>query len=90
MDLKRILESQYLAAPGDVDKRRFRKCPPAVWNDPQDKDAFWFVAYQQALRYAHQYLNPGEKGYPRSEQRLHLQPGYAVRERGNPGQAEYG
>ena len=73
MEIKKTIESQYLAALAML-KEAIRKCPPGVWNDPQDKDAFWFVAYH-TLRYAHQYLNAGEKGYPRWEQRLHSNPG---------------
>lgn len=55
-------------------KQAVVKCPPQAWDDPRDKDKFWFVAYH-ALRYAHQYLKAKEKGYARWEQRSHSNPG---------------
>ncbi len=73
MDIKQILQSQYLAALAML-KQAIVKCPPEAWDDPQDKDRFWFVAYH-TLRFAHQYLKARDKGFPRWEQRLHSQPG---------------
>ncbi len=73
MNIKDILQSQYLASLAML-KQAVVKCPSEVWDAPRDQDRFWFVAYH-ALRYAHQYLNAGEKGYPRWEQRRHSVPG---------------
>ena len=55
-------------------KQAIVKCPPEAWDNPQDKDKFWFVAYH-TLRFAHQYLKAQDKGYPRWEQRRHTRPG---------------
>ncbi len=73
MDIKQVIQSQYLAALAML-KQAIVKCPPEAWDNPQDKDRFWFVAYH-ALRYAHQYLKAQDKGYPHWEQRRHSQPG---------------
>ncbi len=73
MNIKPILQSQYLAALAML-KQAIVKCPPEAWDNPRDKDRFWFIAYH-TLRYAHQYLKAQEKGYARWEQRLHSQPG---------------
>ena len=73
MDTKQILQSQYLASLAML-KQAVIKCPPDTWDNPQDKDKFWFVAYH-TLRYAHLYLKAQEKGYPRWESRQHSKPG---------------
>ena len=73
MNIKPILQSQYLAALTML-KQAIVECPPEAWDNPQDKDRFWFIAYH-ALRYAHQYLKAKEKGYARWEQRRHSNPG---------------
>lgn len=73
MDTKQILQSQYLAVLAML-KQAIVKCPPEAWDNPQDKDKFWFVAYH-TLRYAHQYLKARDKGFPRWEQRLHSNQG---------------
>lgn len=73
MKTKSILQSQYLAALAML-KQAVVKCPPDVWDDPKDKDSFWFVAYH-ALRYAHLYLKAQDKGYPRWEARRHSKQG---------------
>jgi len=67
MKIKPILQSQYLAALAML-KQAIVKCPPAAWDDPRDKDRFWFVAYH-TLRNAHLYLKAQEKGFPRLERR---------------------
>jgi hypothetical protein len=56
MKIYEVLQSQYLAALAML-KHAIVKCPEDVWDDPQDKDAFWFKAYH-ALYYAHLYLQP--------------------------------
>lgn len=73
MNIKPILQSQYLAAL-DMLKQAVVQCPPEAWDDPRDKDRFWFVAYH-ALKFAHQYLKANDQGYPRWEQRRHADPG---------------
>ena len=73
MNIKPILQSQYLAAL-DMLKQAIVQCPPEAWDDAREKDRFWFVAYH-ALKFAHQYLKANEKGYPRWEQRRHSDPG---------------
>ena len=73
MNIKPILQSQYLAAL-DMLKQAIVQCPPEAWDDAREKDRFWFVAYH-ALKFAHQYLKANEKGYPRWEQRPHSNPG---------------
>lgn len=73
INIKQILQSQYLSALAML-KQAVAKCPAEAWDNPQDKDRFWFVAYH-TLRYAHQYLKARDKGYPRWEQRRHSQPG---------------
>jgi hypothetical protein len=44
------------------------KCPSDAWDNPRDKDKFWFVAFH-VLRYAHLYLKAHDKGFPRWESR---------------------
>jgi hypothetical protein len=73
MDIKQILQSQYLAAFA-MFKQAIDRCPTEAWDNPKDKDRFWFVAYH-TFRYAHQYLKARGKGYPHWEQRLHSNPG---------------
>jgi hypothetical protein len=72
-NLRNIIQSQTLASLAML-KQAVIKCPPEAWDNPQDKDKFWFVAYH-ALRFAHQYLKANEKRYPRWEQRPHSNPG---------------
>jgi hypothetical protein len=73
MDFRSVIQSQYLASLAML-KQAVIKCPPEAWDNPQDNDRFWFVAYH-ALRFAHQYLKANEKGYPRWEQRSHSNQG---------------
>ena len=73
MKIKPILQSQYLASLAML-KQTIIKCPPGAWDNPQDRDKFWFVAYH-TLRYAHLYLKAQDKGFPRWEARRHSQPG---------------
>ncbi len=61
MDVKAILQSQYYASLAML-KQAIFKCPPAVWNAPHDKDAFWFKAYH-TLYYAHKYLQINPKDF---------------------------
>jgi hypothetical protein len=73
MKIKSILQSQYLASLAML-KQAVVKCPSAAWDDPRDKDRFWFVAYH-TLRYAHLYLKAQGEGYVRWEARGYSKPG---------------
>jgi hypothetical protein len=54
MTIQSVIQSQYLASLAML-KQAISKCPPEVWDVPQDGDKFWFKAYH-ALYYAHLYL----------------------------------
>ena len=58
MDIKQIIQSQYLAALAML-KEAVAACPPESWNDPQDRNKFWHSAYH-ALFYVHLYLQDTE------------------------------
>ncbi len=73
MNIKKIIQSQYLASLAML-KQAVVKCPPEAWDNSQDKDKFWFVAYH-TLRYAHLYLKAHDKGFPRWEARQYSRPG---------------
>lgn len=73
MKVKSIIQSQYLAALAML-KQAVVKCPPEAWDDPRDKDRFWFVAYH-TLFYAHRYLRAQGEGYVRWETRRYEKPG---------------
>ena len=73
MNIKSILQSQYLASLAML-KQAVIKCPPDAWDNPQDRDKFWFVTYH-TLRYTHIYLKAQDKGFPRWEARRHSQQG---------------
>jgi hypothetical protein len=63
MDIRRAIQSQYLAALAML-KQAIVKCPPAMWDSPHDQDRSWFKAYH-ALYYAHLYLQPTRKDFIR-------------------------
>lgn len=73
MNIKQVVQSQYLAALAML-KQAIVKCPPKAWNSPRDKDKFWFVAYH-TLRYAHLYLKTQDKGHVRWEARAYSKQG---------------
>jgi hypothetical protein len=54
MDIKMIIQSQYFASLAML-KQAIIKCPPSVWDAPEDKDKTWFKVYH-TLYYAHKYL----------------------------------
>lgn len=54
MDVRKRLESQYLAALAML-KEVVVKCPPDAWNAARHKDKTWFKAYH-AVYFAHKYL----------------------------------
>ncbi len=54
MDIKMVIQSQYFASLAML-KQAIVKCPPTVWDAPEDMDKAWFKAYH-TLYYAHKYL----------------------------------
>lgn len=73
MEIKPVIQSQYLASLAML-KQAVVKCPPEEWDNAQEKDRFWFVAYH-TLYYAHRYLRAQNKGYSRWEVRQHSHQG---------------
>ncbi len=73
MEIGQAFQSQYRASLAML-KQAIQKCPPEAWDDPQDKNRFWFVAYH-TLYYAHRYLKAQDKGYARWERRQYSRPG---------------
>jgi hypothetical protein len=61
MDTKQVIQSQYLAALAML-KQAIEKCPPSVWDAPQDKFKFWSKAYH-TLFYVHLYVEQAEKDF---------------------------
>lgn len=61
MDVSSIIQSQYLAALAMMEAS-VQKCPAAVWDDAQDHNRFWRVAYH-ILFYTHLYLQPSEADF---------------------------
>ena len=65
MEVKDVIRSQYLASLAML-KQAIIKCPQSLWNDPRDKDKFWFKAYH-AIYYAHLYLQVSRAEFVRWE-----------------------
>jgi hypothetical protein len=61
MDIKSVIKSQYLASLAML-RQAIEKCPDSLWNDPQDKNKFWHVAYH-AIFYVHLYIHPTEEDF---------------------------
>lgn len=61
MDATPLLQSQYLAALAMLEEA-VQKCPAPIWDDTQDKNCFWRVAFH-TLFYTHLYLQPDEAAY---------------------------
>lgn len=61
MTLLEIIQSQYLAALAML-KQAIVQCPDSLWDDPEDKNKFWHVAYH-TLFYTHLYLQPAESDF---------------------------
>ena len=76
MDIKKILQSQYFAALAML-KQAIIKCPPSVWDAPEDKDNFWFKAYH-TLYYAHKYLQINPKDFVPWKKHHKPQPGNPI------------
>jgi DinB superfamily len=58
MDIKGVIQSQYLAAL-EMLAGVVNQCPESLWEDQNYKNQFWQVAYH-ALFYTHLYLQPSE------------------------------
>jgi DinB family protein len=58
MDIKGVIQSQYLAALAML-REAVARCPDALWAAPAATNPFWHVAYH-ALFYVHLYLQPAE------------------------------
>ena len=68
MDVASIVQSQYLAALAMLEAA-VQKCPASIWDDAQDRNRFWRVAYH-VLFYTHLYLQPSEADFvPWAKQR---------------------
>ncbi|MBM3123973.1 MAG: hypothetical protein FJZ87_02745 [Chloroflexi bacterium] len=76
MNVKDVLVSQYLASLAML-KQAIVKCPPHVWDDPREKDKFWFAAYH-ALYYAHVYLKTPGVDFVRWKKPKYENPGAAM------------
>ncbi len=63
MDIKNVICSQYGAAL-DMLEQSIAKCPAEMWDDHQDKNRFWQVAYH-VLYYTHLYLQPSVESFRR-------------------------
>lgn len=63
MDIVNSLIAQYLAAL-EMLRQAIIVCPAAVWDDPNDRNRFWHVAYH-ALFFTYEYVGePGEAVTP--------------------------
>jgi hypothetical protein len=61
MDIKQVIQSQYLAALAML-KQAIESCPLNVWDDPGDTFKFWSKSYH-ALFFAHLYVQQAEKDF---------------------------
>jgi hypothetical protein len=61
MTLHAIIQSQYQAAL-EMLNQAISRCPEDLWNNPEDKNRFWQVAYH-AIFYAHLYVQESEKTF---------------------------
>ena len=61
MDTRAVLKSQYRAALQML-RAAVALCPEPLWDDAQDKNRFWHVAYH-VLFYTHLYLQDDEAGF---------------------------
>lgn len=55
MDLHTIFQSQYHATLKMLEQA-IKRCLPEIWDDPQDRNRFWHLAYH-ALFFTHLYLS---------------------------------
>lgn len=61
MDASKVIQSQYDAALSMLEAV-VQQCPAGVWDDAQDHNRFWRVAYH-VLFYTHLYLQPRDEDF---------------------------
>jgi len=61
VDTKGVCKSQYRAAL-EMLRQAISRCPESLWDDRQDKNRFWHVAYH-TLFYAHLYLQDRQEDF---------------------------
>jgi hypothetical protein len=61
MNVKQVIQSQYLAALAML-KQVIVNCPQTVWDAPDDKFKFWSKSYH-AIFFVHFYLQDAEKDF---------------------------
>jgi hypothetical protein len=61
MNTAQVIQSQYLASLAML-KQAIAKCPPEIWDDPNDKFRFWSKSYH-AVFFAHLYLQKSRKDF---------------------------
>jgi hypothetical protein len=61
MDIKKVIQAQFLAAL-EMLKQAVVKCPDSMWNESEDRNKFWHVAYH-AIFYTHLYLQDTEQDF---------------------------
>jgi len=61
MNIKQVIQSQYLAALAML-KQVIERCPQNVWDNPQDTFKFWSKAYHTVF-FVHLYLQDAEKDF---------------------------
>ena len=61
MDLRKTLQSQYLAALA-MFRQAVIHCPPSLWDVPQDPFKFWSKAYH-VVYFVHLYLQNSEQDF---------------------------
>jgi hypothetical protein len=72
MEIREVLKSQYLAAL-EMLQLAVERCPEWLWDDAQDRNRFWHVAFH-ALFYTHLYLQDTEEDFvPWAKQREEYQ-----------------
>jgi len=61
MNLKQVIQSQYLSALAML-KEAIENCPPQAWDDPSDTFKFWSKAYH-TVYFVHLYLQDSKKDF---------------------------
>lgn len=59
--MQSAIQSQYLATL-EMLKQAIIQCPDVLWNDENDKNRFWLLAYH-AIFYTHLYVQPSESDF---------------------------
>ena len=61
MNIRDAVKSQYWASL-EMLKQAIVQCPDGLWDEPNNKNRFWHVAYH-ALFYTHLYLQPSDSDF---------------------------